>query len=60
MKNPNEDESILAGYTQQNSQFDRQSAVASPNLAREIATIYGDLFLNPTSTPIQLYLDEKM
>jgi cytochrome oxidase Cu insertion factor (SCO1/SenC/PrrC family) len=49
---PNEDESILAGYTQKNSEFGWRYAVASPDIAREIGNTYGDQFLNPPSAPV--------
>lgn len=49
---PNEDESVLAGYTQQNSQFDWRFAIASPDIAREIGNTHGDQFLNPPSAPV--------
>lgn len=49
---PNEDESVLAGYTQQNSEFDWRYAIASPEIAREIGNTYGDQFLNPPSAPV--------
>jgi len=49
---PNEDESILSGYTQQNSGFDWRYAIASPDIIREIGNTYGDQFLNPPSAPI--------
>jgi len=49
---PNEDESILSGYTQQNSGFDWRYAIASPDITREIGNTYGDQFLNPPSAPI--------
>jgi cytochrome oxidase Cu insertion factor (SCO1/SenC/PrrC family) len=49
---PNEDESVLAGYTQKNSEFAWRYAIASPDVAREIGNTYGDQFLNPPSAPI--------
>jgi thiol-disulfide isomerase/thioredoxin len=49
---PNEDETILAGYTQQNSQFDWLYAIAGPDASREIGNAYGDQFLNPPSAPV--------
>jgi hypothetical protein len=49
---PNEDEATLAGYLQQNSQFDWYYAVTGPEIAREIGNAYGDQFLNPPSAPI--------
>jgi hypothetical protein len=49
---PNEDESILAGYTQQNSQFAWPYAIAGSDIAREIGNTYGDQFLNPPSAPV--------
>lgn len=55
---PNEDESVLAGYTQQNSEFGWRYTVASPEVAREIGNTYGDQFLNPPSAPV-LVIDRK-
>jgi cytochrome oxidase Cu insertion factor (SCO1/SenC/PrrC family) len=49
---PNEDESILAGYTQKNSEFGWRYAVTGAEVAREIGNTYGDQFLNPPSAPI--------
>jgi cytochrome oxidase Cu insertion factor (SCO1/SenC/PrrC family) len=49
---PNEDESILAGYTQKNSGFGWRYAIANPDVAREIANTHGDQFLNPPSAPV--------
>jgi len=49
---PNEDESVLTGYTQQNSEFDWYYAITGPDIAREIGNTYGDQFLNPPSAPI--------
>lgn len=49
---PNEDENVLAGYVQQNSQFDWYYAVTGPDIAREIGNAYGDQFLNPPSAPV--------
>lgn len=48
---PNEDKTVLAGYLQQNTEFDWRYAVAGPDIAREIGSIYGDQFLNPPSAP---------
>lgn len=55
---PNEDESVLAGYIQQNSGFDWPYAIASSDIAREIGNTYGDQFLNPPSAPI-LVIDRQ-
>jgi cytochrome oxidase Cu insertion factor (SCO1/SenC/PrrC family) len=49
---PNEDEQTLTAYTQKNSSFDWQYAVAGPEVAREIGKTYGDQFLNPPSAPV--------
>ena len=49
---PNEDESALTGYAQQNSGFDWRYAIASSDIAREIGNTYGDQFLNPPSAPV--------
>jgi cytochrome oxidase Cu insertion factor (SCO1/SenC/PrrC family) len=49
---PNEDEKTLTAYTQKNSDFDWQYAVAGPAVAREIGNTYGDQFLNPPSAPV--------
>jgi len=55
---PNEDEDILAGYVQQNSQFDWHYALAGSDIARAIGNTYGDQFLNPPSAPV-LVIDRK-
>jgi thiol-disulfide isomerase/thioredoxin len=49
---PNEDESVLAAYTQKNPSFDWRYAVAGPDVAREIGKTFGDQFLNPPSAPV--------
>ncbi len=49
---PNEDETTLTKYTQQNSGFDWRYAVAGPDLARAIGKTFGDQFLNPPSAPV--------
>ena len=49
---PNEDESTLAGYTQQNGEFDWRYAITGSDVAREIGNTYGDQFLNPPSAPV--------
>ena len=54
---PNEDASILQSYLQQTG-FAWRYAIAQPDVAREIAQLYGDQFLNPPSTPI-LIVDRK-
>jgi hypothetical protein len=48
---PNENAEILASYTAQQG-FDWVYAVAPRDVAREIASLYGDQFLNPPSTPM--------
>ena len=53
----NEDADSLKDYVARNG-FDWKYAVATPELAREIASLYGDQFLNPPSTPI-LIIDRK-
>lgn len=54
---PNEDAGILQQYVQQTG-FTWKYAIASQDIAREIASLYGDQFLNPPSTPI-LIIDRK-
>jgi len=49
---PNEDESVLAGYTQKNSEFGWRYAVTGAEVAREIGNTHGDQFLNPPSAPV--------
>lgn len=48
---PNEDAASLAAYRVQNG-FDGRYAVASSDVARALATEFGDQFLNPPSTPM--------
>ena len=48
---PNEDTDALKGYVEDKG-FDWLYAVPSADISREIATLYGDQFLNPPSTPI--------
>ncbi len=48
---PNENAADLKAYTEANS-FDWIYAVAPAEVSREIGALYGDQFLNPTSTPI--------
>jgi thiol-disulfide isomerase/thioredoxin len=48
---PNENASSLQAYAAKNS-FDWIYAVAPTDVAREIGQLYGDQFLNPTSTPM--------
>ena len=48
---PNESLQDLQGYVERNG-FDWLYAVAPVEVAREIAQLYGDQFLNPPSTPI--------
>ena len=49
---PNEDETVLARYTQQNNEFDWRYAIAGSDVTREIGKMYGDQFLNPPSAPV--------
>jgi cytochrome oxidase Cu insertion factor (SCO1/SenC/PrrC family) len=49
---PNEDETVLAKYTQKNDGFGWHYAVAGADAAREIGKDYGDQFLNPPSAPM--------
>ncbi|HSA99069.1 MAG TPA: redoxin family protein [Anaerolineales bacterium] len=49
---PNEDETTLTSYTQENNGFDWQYAVAGADVARAIGNTYGDQFLNPPSAPV--------
>ena len=48
---PNEDIEALKSYVE-NKGFDWWYAVPSADVSREIASLYGDQFLNPPSTPI--------
>jgi cytochrome oxidase Cu insertion factor (SCO1/SenC/PrrC family) len=48
---PNEDQNVLSDYVR-NAGFTWRYAVASPDVSRELASLYGDQFLNPPSTPI--------
>ena len=52
----NENIEALKAYTNQNG-FDWIYTVASPEVAREIGLLYGDLYLNPPSTPM-LIIDQ--
>jgi len=54
---PNENAADLKTYTEMNG-FDWIYAIAPADVAREIGQLYGDQFLNPTSTPI-LVIDRK-
>ncbi len=54
---PNENATDLKAYTDSNG-FDWLYAIAPAEVAREIANLYGDQFLNPPSTPI-LIIDRK-
>lgn len=54
---PNEDAEILKRYTAQQG-FNWVYAVAPAEVAREIAHLYGDQFLNPPSTPM-LIIDRQ-
>lgn len=47
----NEDAGKLRGHAERN-EFDWVYAVATPEVAREIGQLYGNLFLNPPSTPM--------
>ena len=53
----NENATDLKAYIDNNG-FDWTYAIASPEIAREISTLYGAQFLNPPSTPI-LIIDRK-
>lgn len=48
---PNEDTASLKAYVEAQG-FDWLYAVPPPEVTREIASLYGDQFLNPPSTPI--------
>jgi thiol-disulfide isomerase/thioredoxin len=48
---PNENTDALKGYVE-NKGFDWYYAVSPADVSREIASLYGDQFLNPPSTPI--------
>ena len=48
---PNENAAALKTYVE-NKGFDWLYAVSPKDVSREIASLYGDQFLNPTSTPI--------
>jgi cytochrome oxidase Cu insertion factor (SCO1/SenC/PrrC family) len=48
---PNENTAALKTYVE-NKSFDWLYAVPSKDVSREIASLYGDQFLNPPSTPI--------
>ena len=48
---PNENVGALKGYVE-NKGFDWYYAVSPADVSREIASLYGDQFLNPPSTPI--------
>jgi hypothetical protein len=54
---PNEDAGSLKAYVQGNG-FDWLYAVPPAEVSREIASLYGDQFLNPPSTPI-VVIDRK-
>lgn len=54
---PNESPDMLRDYVQGNG-FDWLYAVPSADVSREIASLYGDQFLNPPSTPM-LIIDRK-
>ncbi len=47
----NEDAALLKTYADKNG-FDWKYAVATPAVAKEISTLYGAQFLNPTPTPL--------
>jgi cytochrome oxidase Cu insertion factor (SCO1/SenC/PrrC family) len=48
---PNEDIEMLKGYLERNG-FHWVYTIAPPEVSREIASLYGDQFLNPPSTPM--------
>ena len=48
---PNEDSASLKGYVESNG-FNWLYAVSPADVSREIASLYGDQFLNPSSTPM--------
>jgi hypothetical protein len=54
---PNENNDVLKDYVVNNG-FDWIYATASGDVSREIGKLYGDQFLNPTSTPM-LIIDRK-
>jgi hypothetical protein len=54
---PNEDLEALKGYVNSKG-FDWYYAVSPVDVSREIASLYGDQFLNPPSTPI-VVIDRK-
>jgi len=54
---PNENSDALKKYVDNNG-FDWYYAVPSTDISREIASLYGDQFLNPPSTPM-LIIDRK-
>ena len=49
----NEDAALMKSYVEQNG-FDWKYAVATPEVAGDINTLYGAQFLNPTSTPMMI------
>ncbi|MBN2118062.1 MAG: redoxin family protein [Anaerolineales bacterium] len=49
---PNEDETVLTGYAEKNSEFAWRYAVAGSEVARAIGNAHGDQFLNPPSAPV--------
>ena len=54
---PNENADALKGYVEKQG-FDWYYAVSPVDVSREIASLYGDQFLNPPSTPI-VVIDRK-
>jgi thiol-disulfide isomerase/thioredoxin len=54
---PNEDAASLKNYIESNS-FSWTYAVAPADVSNEIANLYGDQFINPTSTPMFI-IDRK-
>lgn len=54
---PNENANALKSYVESNG-FDWLYAVAPAEVSREIASLYGDQFLNPPSTPM-LVIDRR-
>jgi len=52
-----EDAALLKAYIEKNA-FDWKYAIATTELARELGTLYGDQYLNPSATPM-LIIDRK-
>jgi hypothetical protein len=49
----NEDAALLKSYVDKNG-FDWKYAVATPEVSKEISTLYGAQFLNPSPTPMMI------